>query len=170
MPEGVVSEEDFVRYLKSLKENPARGGIRGEAPLIEVASPDRPLFFAAMPFAPGYADTFHLGMTKAAEAVGGVCLRADHDSFRGDIVTWIKSRIDASVAVVADLSESRPNVLFEVGYAEALGRPVIQISSTPLEDLPFDVRNNRTLEYRRGEVYKLVDALEREYRDVLSGV
>jgi nucleoside 2-deoxyribosyltransferase len=63
--------------------------------------------------------------------------------------------------VVADLSESRANVCHEVGYAEGLGKPVLQLCATPLTELPFNLRNNLTLAYSIGQAARLRGKLER---------
>lgn len=123
--------------------------------------------FAAMPFAPLYDDTFVLGMKPACRSNGAECHRIDHISFTGDIVTEIKRQILASSAAIVDLSDSRPNVLYEMGLAEANGKPIIQICSTPIAQLPFDVRNNRTIQYQIGQVSKLIPRLETELQTVL---
>jgi hypothetical protein len=36
----------------------------------------------------------------------------------------------------------------EVGYPEALGKPVVQICATPVAVLPFNLRNNKTIVYQ----------------------
>ena len=61
--------------------------------------------------------------------------------FAGDIVDEIRRLIEASIAVIIDLSEAKPNVLYEAGYVHALGKPTVHICSTPMSGLPFDVRN-----------------------------
>jgi len=103
-----------------------------------------------MPFDPSYDDTFLVAMAHAAKTVNAACKRVDRTEFVGDIVEEIRRLIDASIAVIVDLSEGRPNVLYEAGYAHALGKPSVHISSTPLSDLPFDVRNWNTIPYTRG--------------------
>ena len=75
--------------------------------------------------------------------------------------------IRAAKVVVADLSDSRPNVLHEVGFAEALQKPVIQICSTPTANLPFNVRNNQTIKYSIGQAAKLRKRLELELQKVV---
>ncbi|MDE3088553.1 MAG: hypothetical protein KGJ80_04125, partial [Chloroflexota bacterium] len=74
----------------------------------------------------------------------------------------IKEMIKSAQIIVADLSESRANVCHEVGFAEALGKPVIQICSTPLASLPFNLRNNQTIQYSIGQASRLRTKLERE--------
>jgi hypothetical protein len=100
--------------------------------------------------------------------VGATCKRVDKEDFAGDIVSEIKSLIQQSVAVVADLSGSKPNVLFELGYAQGLSRPTVHICSTPLDQLPFDVRNWNVLPYVVGQTHRLKDALARRLRTVLA--
>jgi hypothetical protein len=123
--------------------------------------------FAAMPFSAEYDDVFMIAMTSAAEKNDSVCGRVDHQAYSGDVVEQIKQMIRDSVAVIADISESRPNVLYEAGYAEALGVPTVQICSTPLDKLPFDVRNHRTIKYTKGQTFKLAKVLSRELKAIL---
>jgi len=110
--------------------------------------------FAAMPFAEKYDDVYYVAMSYAAERVDSVCLRVDQIEYSGNIVAEIQKLIRSSMAVIVDLSESLPNVLYEAGYAHALKKPTIHITSTPLEQLPFDVAQWNTLSYEQGQTYK----------------
>lgn len=130
--------------------------------------PTNRTIFAAMPFDPAYEDVFFVAMAPAAETVGAVCQRVDRDEFAGDIVSRLEFLIRESTMVVADLSEGRPNVLYEVGYAQALEKPVVHISSTPLNDLPFDVGHRNTLMYTKGQTHALRDKLKKRFRALLS--
>lgn len=120
----------------------------------ERTSPERTVF-AAMPFDRRYDDTFFVAMTHAAKQVDAACKRVDKEEFSGDIVSEITRLIQDSVAVIADLSESRPNVLFEAGLAHGLKKPTVHICATPLGELPFDVRNWNTLSYSLGQTTAL---------------
>lgn len=124
--------------------------------------------FAAMPFSPEFEDTFFLAMAPACEAAGGACVRVDHEEFIGDVVAEIKSQITGSAALIADVSNARPNVLYELGYATALGIPIVQISSSPLDELPFDIRNENTIRYDTGRVHQLRSDLETRLLYVLE--
>jgi nucleoside 2-deoxyribosyltransferase len=108
-----------------------------------------------MPFSGKYDDTYLVAIGPAALESGALPKRADYDGSLGNIVSDIQAMIRAAKVVVADLSESRPNVLHEVGYAEAMRKPVIQICSTPLTQMPFNVRNNHTVEYTLGQTSRL---------------
>ena len=48
--------------------------------------------------------------------------------------------------IVADVSGNNPNVMWELGYAMALGKPAIPIS-TNVGRLPFNIREMRTIPY-----------------------
>jgi len=123
--------------------------------------------FASMPFAGKYDDTFFVAIQPAALALNAVAERVDHGGQAGDVVMQIKQMIKAAKVVVADLSELRPNVLHEVGYADAAGKPVIQLCSPDVSTLPFNVRNNQTIPYTIGQVTKLRGRLEEELRKLL---
>jgi len=118
--------------------------------------------FASMPFAQQYDDTFLVAIEPASLSNGAIAERVDHNGTAGPVVPQIKAMIKAAKVIVADLSDSRPNVLHEVGYAEAIRKPIIQICSTPTSSLPFNVRNNRTIQYAIGQTAKLKKTLEPE--------
>jgi len=113
------------------------------------------LVFAAMPFAPQYEDVFFVAMSYAAEQVGAVCDRVDRREFQGNVVEEVHRMIRKASAVIVDLSESKPNVLYEAGFAHALKKPCVHICSTPLEKLPFDVAQWKTTRYESGQTHKL---------------
>ena len=123
--------------------------------------------FAAMPFDSKYDDTYFVAMTHAAERIDAVCERVDRTEYAGDIVEQIKAMIEQSIVVIADLSESKPNVLYEAGYADALPRPTVHICSTPLDDLPFDVRNKNVLSYALGATTELRQRLARRLKAIV---
>jgi len=124
--------------------------------------------FAAMPFSREYDDVFFVSMAFAAESVGATCKRVDKEDFEGDIVEEIRRLIRESIAVIADLSEARPNVLYELGYAHALKKPTVPLCSTPLGELPFDVRNWNTIEYTKGGTHQLREQLKRRLKAAIT--
>lgn len=123
--------------------------------------------FAAMPFAPEYDDVYFVAMAPAADSVAAVCKRIDQEKFAGDIVEEIERSIRAAKVVIADLSEAKSNVLYETGFAHALGKPTIHICSTSLDQLPFDVRNWNTIKYVKGQTHKLKDDLIIQLKEIL---
>jgi hypothetical protein len=126
------------------------------------------LIFAAMPFAPQYEDVFFVAMSHAAEQVGAVCDRVDRREFQGNVVEEIHRMIRRSTAVIVDLSEAKPNVLYEAGYAHALKKPCVHICSTPLDKLPFDVAQWKTTVYHAGQTHKLQKELTQRLKAILD--
>jgi hypothetical protein len=124
--------------------------------------------FAAMPFDRKYDDTFFVAMSYAAERVSATCKRVDKTEFTGDIVAEIRRLIRESAAVIADLSDSKPNVLYEAGYAHALEKPTVHICSTPMSELPFDVRNWNAIKYTIGQTSNLKAPLVRRLKSVMK--
>ena len=126
------------------------------------------LIFAAMPFAAQYEDVFFVAMTYAAEQVGAVCDRVDRREFQGNVVEEIHRLIRKASAVIVDLSESKPNVLYEAGFAHALKKPCVHICSTPMDKLPFDVAQWKTTQYQLGQTHKLGKDLAQCLKRILA--
>lgn len=111
------------------------------------ASEKKPYVFVAMPFSDEMEDVWELGIRASAADAGLLCERADLSSFFGDVVQWIKSRIEGAKLVVADLSDANPNVYLEVGYAWGKETPTILLANSKSE-LKFDTRGQRCLLYK----------------------
>jgi hypothetical protein len=54
--------------------------------------------------------------------------------------------------VVAELSGRNPNVMYEVGLAHAIGKPIIFLARNE-EDVPFDLRNLRCIFYNPNDPF-----------------
>ena len=161
---GVVSPQALISSLRRLFSEPGRPSRR----TIAKRQSSHRMIFAAMPFDRKYDDTYLVAMSHAAEKVDAACKRVDRTEFSGDIVEEIKRLITDSIAVIVDLSEAKPNVLYEAGFAHALKKPTVHICSTPLSELPFDVRNWNTLSYSRGQTAKLRNPLTRRLSSALA--
>ncbi|GAB4376186.1 MAG: hypothetical protein Kow0042_22280 [Calditrichia bacterium] len=160
--EGVVTVEGLIPALLAEFEKSVSKKSRSAPQKTEK------LIFAAMPFDPAYEDTFFLAMAPAAQAVGATCTRVDREEFQGNIVEEVKHLIQKSAAVIIDLSEAKPNVLYEAGFAHALQRPCVHICSTPLDKLPFDVAQWKTIPYSRGQVNRLKKPLIRALKAAIE--
>jgi nucleoside phosphorylase len=111
------------------------------------SSAGKPHVFVAMPFAADMDDIFHYGIQTAVNAAGLLCERADLSTFTGNILDWVKLRIDTAKLVIADLTASNPNVYLEVGYAWGRGVPTVLVIKGE-SDLKFDVQSQRCLRYK----------------------
>jgi len=98
--------------------------------------------FVMMPFqelVPGYFDGL---IEPAIHDAGLSVVRADTIYKAGPIIHQIWNYIRASAICVAELTGMNPNVLYELGIAHALGKPVVQIAQDASQ-LPFDLRGLR---------------------------
>jgi hypothetical protein len=108
--------------------------------------PTRPHAFVAMPFAESFEDVFYYGIARPVREAGLLCERIDQVSFTGNVIDRMRRMIASSRIVIADLSESNPNVYLEVGYAWGVNVPCILICNRKT-DLKFDLRGQRCLLY-----------------------
>jgi hypothetical protein len=125
----------------------------------QAAAAAKPTVFVAMPFASDMDDLFHYGIQGAIHGAGMLAERADLASFTGDVMDWVRLRIERARLVVADLSTANPNVFLEVGYAWGRKVPTVLVVRDT-ETLKFDVRGQRCLVY--GSIKDLEDKLGRE--------
>jgi len=163
--EGVVSVKGLETLLKAAMSKPS---VATKSPSMPTAKEQR-IVFAAMPFAAKYDDVFFVAIRGAAKLARSAAKRVDKEDYSGDVVERIRQRIAQASAVVVDLSESRPNVLYEMGFAQASGKPVVPICSTSVDDIPFDVRNLNIISYESGQTSALRPKLSRRLRAALGG-
>jgi hypothetical protein len=139
------------RYLLSTSRTPAVSGAVRErtgsaAQQIRDGATTKPHIFVAMSFNKHLDDVFHYGIQRPVHSAGYICERMDHVAFAGEIISWLKQRIETANIVIAELSGSNPNVYLEVGYAWGKGRPTILLAPK-VEELAFDVQGHRCLIY-----------------------
>jgi hypothetical protein len=128
-------------------------------------SEKKPHIFVAMPFSEDMEDIYYYGIQPSVHSAGFLCERVDLTAFTGDILDRIKSRIESSELVIADLTGANPNVYLEVGYAWGKGLPTILLSKDA-DDLKFDVRGQRCINYKR--IRDLEKTLKIELRSLLN--
>jgi hypothetical protein len=97
--------------------------------------------FVAMSFAedPELEDAYET-FKVVCEGRGYTCSRIDDDSNAPRILPEIVTRIASSAFSIVDLTHETVNVYYELGYAEALGKPVI-VTAKEGTQLPFDVKD-----------------------------
>ena len=112
--------------------------------------------FVVMPFSEEMSPVYraiHAALDQCGLAtVRGDDLYAvsDRNSHGGRIIDEVWSAICAAQLVVADCTGRNPNVMYELGIAHTLGRPVMLVSRTK-DDIPFDVGHLRFILYAAGE-------------------
>lgn len=160
--EGLLSPDDFVDFVFTELNKPPE--LTGE-PVLMNLKPPKATVFIAMPFAEEYDDAF-VAIVNAIKSAGAASKRTKEEHFAGFVMPEVERLINESVGVVADLSEAKPNVVYELGFARGAGKSVVAVSST--KELPFDVAQLNYLEYRKGQTNKLTQPLAERLKSVLK--
>lgn len=147
----------------------AQAGSSPPLPPVRRAEPDEPALpnkrhvFVAMPYSEEFENVYEFGIYPAVRNCGFICERVDETHFVGDVLGRIRDGIESANLVIADLSEGRPNVYLEVGYAWGKGVPVIFVARKG-EKLHFDVSTHRCIFY--GKFTQFAKDLE----DLIRGI
>jgi len=102
--------------------------------------------FVIMSFKPEY-DEIYTAYRTAALLNGNKRVKVQRvdDDYGGFLITEkIEANIERAGLILCDISEASPNVFYEFGYARAKGKSIV-ITAKKGTDLPFDVRNYRTI-------------------------
>ncbi|KYK30240.1 MAG: hypothetical protein AYK19_04680 [Theionarchaea archaeon DG-70-1] len=102
--------------------------------------------FVLMPFREPFNSYYEQIITKAIVNSGLLPLRSDEIFGTKSIVEDIYYYIKKSIVVIAELTTKNPNVLYELGLAHAIGKPVILITQN-IDDVPFDLKHLRCIVY-----------------------
>ena len=136
------------------------------------ADTERPTAFIVMQFSSPYNEVYSDVIKQMCDECRIDALRADEIYGPGIIVKDVIDRISKSQVVIADISPTNPNVYFEVGYALALGKPIILLAQRrgPDAPLPFDLSAFRVLFYDDsiGGKLKLEAGLRQHLRQILG--
>jgi hypothetical protein len=102
--------------------------------------------FVIMPFHALYEAEYEQVIKPAIEESGLSCIRGDEIFQRQAVIQDIWRAVRTSRVVVAELSGRNPNVMYEIGLAHALSKPIIMITRNE-DDVPFDLRSLRYIFY-----------------------
>lgn len=145
-------------YSRFLREN----GIEQNDLII-----DNKLIFVLTPFHDKYYEDFRV-IKDICSQNGFKCLRGDENYFKSDIFPEMLKLIVKSSLIIANINGRNANVLYELGIAQALDKPVLLISKEP-ENLPVDIKSKRFLIYSsysdlqekiRKELFKIAEINE----------
>lgn len=107
---------------------------------------------------------------------GCTAIRIDKEFTIKNLAERIRKEIHDSSFVIADLTDERPSCYYEVGYAEALSKPVIYFASdysvidTKMKTkIHFDIHNNINYFSNHGElVSKLNSSIEKNKKELFK--
>lgn len=124
---------------------------------------DNRLVFILTPFHDNYSEDYKV-IREACTQSGFNAYRGDENYIKGDIFPEMLKLIVKSNLIIANINGRNPNVLYELGIAQALDKPVILISSEP-EKLPIDIKSKRFLVYRN--YTELQEMIRKELQNLL---
>ncbi len=154
----------------------AIGVLEAEPEGTEQDQPQRPLMnatvvknyaFVAMPMDPKdhrLADVLD-AIKEAARRCDVQAERVDEPASNDRITDRILESIRKAEFVIADLTDSRPNVYFEAGYAHGLGKTPIYIAREETK-LEFDLKDYPVIFFK--SFRELKDELERRLRGIAA--
>lgn len=126
--------------------------------------------FVMMPFAEPVGGYYTTVYQPAIEKAKLKAIRADAEIFgTGKIIEQIWAGINAARVLVVELTGRNPNVLYELGLAHALRKPVVLVSSNE-GDVPFDVRHVRVIYYDMHDPFWGQKLIEKVAENILSAL
>lgn len=108
--------------------------------------------FVVMPYATEHDTLYDLVVEPAVSVWRDEIRRLDRKQTPGSVVKQIEDGIRTADYCIVVLDGLRPNVLYEMGYAQALGKPLILIMQQDAlnkETVPFDISTLQRIEYQR---------------------
>jgi hypothetical protein len=107
-----------------------------------------PEAFIVMQFGPPFDDLYREVVAPVCAEMGYAPIRADEFAGPGIIIQDIIAGIRRASVVIAEVTPVNGNVFYELGYAQALGKPTILLADrNQLATLPFDISSNRCIFY-----------------------
>ena len=105
-----------------------------------------PSCFLVMPFGTPDADAVHAALRQACQRAGLRPLRGDDLFTPTDILDDLWRSLAGAHCVIADISGRNPNVMYELGIAHTLAKPVL-ILARSAADIPIDLATRRVIVY-----------------------
>lgn len=117
--------------------------------------------FVMMPFASDFKEV-RSAIRDSAAGANVTCVWADEMPEVGRVTDQMTSAIRRASVCIADISGRNVNVAWEMGFAHALGKPVLILAQSQ-SDLFFDLADQRLLLYKPQEL----DCLKQQLSDWL---
>jgi len=110
----------------------------------------RPKIFVIQSFSTASEHIFGL-IASAAAKVNVVLYRADTIPAGANFIQGIQEAIQSADLIIADVTDANPNVMYEIGSAQAHKKPLILISGSS-RSIPFDLASLLVLIYDRDDL------------------
>jgi hypothetical protein len=106
--------------------------------------------FIVMPFSLEWSNDLHHTLSTVCSAASVTAVRGDDVFTPTDILVDIWQSLNDADFVIADITGRNPNVLYELGVAHTLAKPVLIISRNAA-DIPIDLSTRRVILYGQAE-------------------
>lgn len=123
--------------------------------------------FVIMPFGVEFDAIYESFFKPVLTSAGFEVHRADELTSAEGIMRTIIRRLADSCIIVADLSDSNPNVYYELGLAHAMHKPVINLAQE-VDELPFDIKGHRVIPY--STYFRTMDKAKADLGNAAKGV
>ena len=91
---------------------------------------------------------------RCCDRFGYVCDSVNHLNVQGRIVPEIREELTQAAFVIADITELKENVMYELGFAEGLDKPVI-VTAQQDTPRPFDINDIPILYWKDDDLARL---------------
>jgi hypothetical protein len=173
--ERIISDDPYRRAREwkpalPVTEQPVLRMLR-TAPAVVSAASGRTELFVIMPFTEPWSDGTYAFIRRTVRRIdpsqGELSLyRADEIAKPGQITQHVKDAIAAAGVVIADVTHMNPNVMWELGYADGLGKTIVILNQDPGSS-PFDMIDRRQVAYHTSPTEKDEEHLYRHLIEAL---
>jgi hypothetical protein len=105
----------------------------------------KPSAFVLSPIDPEFDEVYSQLIRPALEQEGFQVARADELDLQ-NIMAAIMHGIQSADLIIAEITTRNPNVMYELGIAHALEKPVAMLTQD-IDQVPFDLRSYRVIKY-----------------------
>lgn len=126
--------------------------------------------FVIMPFSKDFDEIYNAVYVPAISSLGLKPVRADEIYNNRPVIEDIFKSIHEATVILADVTGRNPNVNYELGAAHALKKETV-IVTADINDVPFDYRHLRVVEYNRTAIdwnRKLSASIKETLKNVLG--
>ncbi|MCB9924881.1 MAG: hypothetical protein H6822_22060 [Planctomycetaceae bacterium] len=175
----LINGRPTVQTTEGMLVSTASKSIKSVTKLMFVPSvfqiPDDPepkddLVAVMMPFEAAFEGVFK-AINRSCSELDLRCFRVKDIWKESQIIQDIFELILVSRIVVVDFSEENTNVFYEAGIAHTLGKEVVPLAQSVKNDVPFDLRSHRVIEYKNNEqgLREMSQKLKKRLRTILDG-
>ncbi len=102
--------------------------------------------FHLCPFTKPFNTIYKDHIIPSVKSTGFSISRADDMFSMRPVINDIWEEINSAEVIIADVTSRNANVMYEIGMAHTVGKPVMIITQD-IEDVPFDLRHHRCIVY-----------------------